>query len=83
MKIEKEKMLVINGMVYTLVTIEEVCTNKPVKYVCEICELRNICDNFVGHLCDIQNAQPNQFYIFIDIIEVVSLQIVNEILDSY
>lgn len=83
MKIDTNKMLVINGMIFTLVTKEEVYTNEPENYVCKLCELHNTCSKFEGQLCDIQDALPNQFYVFIDRIEVVSLQIANGILGSY
>ena len=82
MKIDSSNMLVINGMVYALVTKEDINENEPENFVCKLCNLRYICDNFSGQLCDIHDALTNQFYVMFDGIEVVSEQIVNGIVDS-
>ena len=83
MKFDSGNMLVIDGMVFSLVTKDDVYENEPENFVCKMCDLRNTCDNFSGQLCDIHDAQTNQFYVFVDGIDVVSEQIVNEFQDSY
>ena len=83
MKIDKNNMIVLNGQVFTLVTKRDINKDNYFGDICKLCELRNTCDKLDGALCDIHDAHTNQFYIFIDTIEVVSLQLVTEVIDSY